>query len=424
MAKAKTVSEVAPKTNKEIPTEVKPGTGVKGKTPFMNKKTLIIITVVVGLVLVCCCCTTVVAYTQGSKLSEQFKELTNKKDTEDNDDDDNKTSTNDEDTDDADNDNNSGYVFEKTKKDPRIVMINEQNGWTIFDEEGNIESVVETPDFVTDDDGYYLSLIQAIYWLPNNSDLLVVRDGSYDEEFDYYLTAVSEDGEQSKDIYETNDNFDFSALYISDNGDITMVKESYVEDSDSWTGSSWGGKIVVIGIDGTVKEEYDHTSRLFSGNGAFCWDPDNSDMGITIASYPIENNPAWYDSLVYADPLISDEDGEILIDSYVDYGEPNSLDCTYDLSAVAMAASDASGSPNLFFYDVDADNLLQITHYVIRTDTYTGSMPGAFALSPDGTKIIYSEHLEDFSENIVLINSDGTESTVLFSDTSTTSFDW
>ena len=73
-------------------------------------------------------------------------------------------------------------------------------GWFIVKENGEIESEVTSPKVAEAGYGSYNFSFYSGKWMPNYSDILVVRM-VWDEEHDWYLSIVDEKGEKMKDLY-------------------------------------------------------------------------------------------------------------------------------------------------------------------------------------------------------------------------------
>lgn len=312
-----------------------------------------------------------------------------------------KEENNDENTDNEENDEN---IFYKGEKDPRILVMTYE-GWLIVKENGEIESEVTNPKVAQADYGSFLFSFYSGKWMPNYSDILVVRSGAWDEEFDWYLSVVDEEGKQMENLYGINgDEMPVDPTFTPD-GNISFLIESTVEDPNAWGGVASGGKIIIIDLDGNLVKEYNHTNRLFSGKSGFYWV--ENDRGITVGSYPLEGHVAWYDGVVLADPELQDATTEVLIETYTDYGEPCLMTMNNNKNKLAIIATDkATYSLNVFTYDMQNKSLQQLTNYNVDSGVFLNEI----GISSNGNTIYCSiNEVSDYVYSLVALNTDGTQ---------------
>lgn len=307
-----------------------------------------------------------------------------------------------------DNEKDSENIFYNGEKEPRILIMND-GGWIIINESGEIESEITNPKVAEAEYGSYKFSFYSGKWMPNYSDILVVRDSAWDEEHDWYISVVDEEGENIKDIYGLDgDEIPIDPTFTPD-GNISFLIGSTIEDPNAWGGVANGGKILIIDIEGNLVKEYNHTNRLFSGKSGFYWI--DNDKGVTIGSYPLEGHIAWYDGVVKADPELQDNSTEVLINTYTDYGEPYLMTMSKNKDKLAIIATGkVSYSLNVFTFDMQSKNLLQLTNY----DADSGVFLSKVGISYDGSTIYYvTSNNVDYTYTLFAIGTDGSQEWVL-----------
>lgn len=302
------------------------------------------------------------------------------------------------------NDSSNEISFYEGQKDPRI-LITSGDGWIIVKDNGSIVKEVKNPEIAQADHGSFLFSFYSGKWMPNYSDILVVRSGAWDEEFDWYLSVVDEEGKQMKNICGINgDEMPVDPTFTLD-GNISFLVGSRIEDPNAWGGVVHGGKIIVINLKGEVVKEYNHTNRLFTGKSGFYWT--NENRGVVVGSYPLEGHAAWYDGVVLADPELQDSSTEVLINTYTDYGEPHLLSMSKNKEKLAIIATDkVTYSLNVFTYDMQNKSLRQLTNY----DPSSGVYLSKVGVSSDGSTLYYvTSNNTDYTYTLFAINMDGSQ---------------
>jgi len=400
------------KVDEAVTTEAKPQvtevkettTKPESITPVKKSKVPLILGISCGVILLCGILILVVMFVLPllglGKLNSQIRgKIDEVKESVD----ENKDEESDDDEKDSEEDDKTGNnIFYDGQKDPRILVMT-YNGWIIVKEDGEIDKEVLHPEIAQAEYGGENFSFYSGRWMPNYSDVLVVRDGAWDEDHDWYISVVDEDGEEMKDIYGLDgQEIPIDPTFKGD-GNISFLIGSTIEDPDAWGGVANGGKIVVIDLEGNLVKEYNHTNRLFSGKSGFYWVDD--EKGVTVGSYPIEGHAAWYDGVVLADPELTDENTSVLISTYTDYGEPSLLTMSKNKKKLGIIATDNTNYYlNVFTFDMDSNSLQQLTNF----DSTSGIFLGQVGIAYDGNTIFYVEsNITDYKYTFNAIGTDG-----------------